>query len=728
VVPHKVFLPVAGSLLTLALSLGLLVTRVSTPLAVTGTVVATGLAVLLGERLVHVADSLSHLTLDAKSLAFRLVAVAVVGDGTVAVTLEIVGLTELPRALLWQLGLTAAQVVVAVIADEYLSRVRPRLRQVSWERRQVRERDQAVARRDAEIEVGAGEALVKRESVTPAPTESHDIRVMRLALKKVKLGWLVILDRRPLSDARGLFGIQFDVQITAEAMSHKGRRTLPTEAAEPIAVALSELLNQVIERRWVGIQRLPRAGGYAITVTTQDVMARVYPFEDELEWASVQDLVLIGYGLDAQPVYLLLRQHGQFLGKSRSGKSSLINCVLAYLTRCRDAVVWICGTEKLYDMLAGWLEIYLDEDEEMPFDWVMAGPQDTAECLAALMRVARYRQSLRLSQRLNLPDIICVLDEASFALRNTTITAEFDGRDLTMSTLCGMITQGAGSAGCWLEYSTQRDTNDQLGPAGGDIQAQTGFTAAFGSQDNLSLGRQLGDFKLPPPAHKGEFYLKNDAAEAPYPVLTKGRYLQEDDPSKPRLHDGLTVSSVSWSRRSFKVHLDEGSARAAGELYVARPTRVTERFLDYLASPTSVAAPLDIVGARRAVAPAPALDAVDADAADLAQRMGFDFASLPGAQKEAYREVVRELQTATEPRADPAQAASSGPPRSGRAEQVEWVLREAGTPLTSREILDELRSVGVEVKSEGSVHNLLGRLVSDGVIVKVNGRFQLPDW
>jgi hypothetical protein len=728
VVPHKVFLPVAGSLATLALSLTLLVTRISTPLAIMIIVIVGGLVILLGERLVHVADSLVHLTLDAKSLAFRLVAAAVVGNGTVAVILELEGLSALPRALLWQLGLAAVQVLVAVIADAYLSRVRPRLRQVTLERRRTRERSQVAVQRAAELEVGAGEALVKRESTTPDVAESHDIQVMRFALKKVKLGWVVILDRRHLSDARGLFGIQFDVQITAEAMSHKGRRTLPTEAAEPIAVALSELLNQVIETRWVGIQRLPRAGGYTITVTTQDVMARVYPFEDELEWASVRDPALIGYGLDAQPVHLLLRQHGQFLGKSRSGKSSLINCALAYLTRCRDAVVWICGTEKLYDMLAGWLEVYLDQDEEMPFDWVMAGPQDTAECLAALMRVARYRQSLRLSQRMNLPDIVCVLDEASFALRNTTITAEFDGRDLPMSSLCGMITQGAGSAGGWLAYATQRDTNDQLGPAGGDIQAQTGYTAAFGSQDNLSIGRQLGDFKLPPPAHKGEFYLKNDAAEQPYPILTKGRYLQEDDPSKPRLHDGLTVSSVSWSRRAFKIHLDEGSQRAAGELYLARPTRVTERFLDYLASPTTVTAPLDIVGARRAAAPTPKLDAVDADAADLARRMGFDFAALPGAQREAYREVVRELREADEslPALTPAPPRST--PGTSRKEQVEWVLREVGTPLTSREILDELRSAGVEVRSEGSVHNLLGKLVSDGVIVKVNGRFQLPDW
>lgn len=705
-IPHKVFVPVAGSLATLALSLICLVTRVSSGLVIAGMIFVTLVTLFVAERLVYVSDALVKLTVDARSIAFRLVAAAILADGALAVTLEVAGLGALPLALLGQLTSTVLQILIAALADAYLSRLRPRLRQRSLETQRARA---------AAVERRAETALTVREGPPSADTESHDRQVMRLALQRVKLGWLEIRGDEPLRDVRGFFGIRFEVQITANAMSNKNRRTLPTEAAEPIAVALSELLNQAIETRWVGISRMRRAGGYLITVTTKDVMERVYEFEDEPGWASVRDPALIGYGLDARPVHLLLRQHGQFLGKTRSGKSSLINVVLAYLTRCRDVVVWICGTEKLYDMLAGWLEVYLDRDEDMPFDWIMAGPSDTAECLAALMRVARYRQSLRLSQRVDLPDIVCVLDEASFALRNTTVTAMFDDRDLTMSALCGMITQGAGSAGCWLEYSTQRDTNDQLGPAGGDIQAQMGFTAAFGSQDNLSLGRQLGDFKLPPPVHKGEFYLKNDAGEQPYPTLTKGQYIQEPDPSKPRLHDGLTVSDVSWSRRAFKTHLDEGSQHAAGPAYLARPTRVTERFLDYLASPTTVTAPVSYGKLRGTVTDAPPWDTVDEDAADLARRMGLDFHALPGAQKEAYREVIRELSEADAAPAEPAPPVDR-PPTGNLTEQVTWVLRNAGRSLTLRDVLDGMRAVGLEVRSEGSVRNLLRKLVDDGVV------------
>lgn len=715
-IPHKVFLPVVGAAATLALSLVLLLAAVATVWATVIIIAVTLLAVLLADRLVHVADAFLDWTLDARSIAFRLVAAAIVANGALATALAIAGLSAVPLALLGLTALVSLQVLGGLVADAYLSRVRPRLRAraVELERR-------AAPRDETRV-------LTEVADAADDPAESHDVRVMRLALRRVKLGWLVIRGSEPLTDGAAPFGIRFEVQITAEAMANPKRRTLPTEVAEPIAVALSELLNQELETRNVGVQRLRRSGGYTITVTTEDVMARIYPFVDEPTWASIRDPALVGYGLDAKPIYLLLRQHGQFLGKTRSGKSSLINCVLAYLTRCRDAVVWVCGTEKLYDMLAGWLEVYLDADEEMPLNWVMAGPDDTAEMLAALMRVARYRQSLRLHERVNLPDVVLVLDEASFALRNTTVTAEFDGREHTMSALCGMITQGAGSAGCWLEYSTQRDTNDQLGPAGGDIQAQTGFTAAFGTQDNLSLGRQLGDFKLPPPAHKGEFYLKDDAGE-PYPTLTKGRYAQEDDPSKPRVHDGPRVSEVAWERRRFRVELDAGSQRAAGDAYRLRPTRVTERFLSYLASPTSVAAPWNHGGSdadpeRREIDGAVATltrvpDAVEREAIDLARHLGEDYSTLPPAQREAYRNVVAELLTVDD---------GPAPPAGGSlTEQVTYVLRRADRGLTSREIVDGMRAAGLEPRSEGSVRNLLGKLTEDGVLARDDRTFTLVE-
>jgi len=703
-IPYKVFLPVLGALSTFVVALISLLFPIPVALSIAGMVFLAFIIIVATERLVHVVDVFVNWTIDTRAVVFRLIMAAIVADLAVAISLAIAGLSALPLGLLALLAVTGVQVLAGALLDPYLGRLRPRLQKVRQERTQA-----VSAGRVVDL---APHVLEAFDGPLPAVTESHDVMVMRLALKRIKRGWIEVVESEPLRDEDGvLFGIRFKVRIPARALAQKNR-TLSTEDSEPIAVALSELLNKELETRWVAIQKMKLSGRYTITVTIQDIMARLYPFVDELEWADVRKPMLIGYGLDAKPVHLSLRQHGQYIGKTRSGKTSLIHNVLAYLTRCENAVVWICGTEKLYDLLAGWLEIYLDTGEEMPFDFICVGPEDSAECLAALMRVARYRQSLRLHERVGLPDIVCIIEEAMYTLRNTTVTAEYDGQQHHSSALLGMNMQGAGSAGCFAKYLTQRDTIDQLGPMGGDIQAQTGYAVAFNSQDTLSLGRQLGDYKLAPPENKGEFYLKDDEG-TPFPVLVKGRYIQEDDPSKPRLHNGLTLSQVSWSRRKFKTYLDEGSQRAAGKLYARRHTTVTMEFLDYLRKNKK---PMTVVDSR----PVEKKIDLDAEARRLAADMGLDFDTISDIQQEAFREVAKELNTDIPD--DELEELKDLAPPTGRADQIVWVLRRANRPLTSAEIMDALKTAGVVIKNENAVYNLLGQLVSKNVLAKDEDR------
>lgn len=731
-IPYKVFYPLAGALSTFALGVILIMAKVPLWGAIGGTVALALLTIALTERLVHVADVFINWSVDARTIAFRLIAVATLADAATVVMFVVYGLAAIPAVLLYLLLLAAFQVLVAFVAESYLARIRPRL----VEARKVRELELRKARETREITLRGTSALERYGNNDEEPEEDQNVLKMRKALKSIGLGWLIIKNPQHLNDGKANFGIRFDAQITAKAISSSKNRTFGVEHGEAIAVALSEMLGQELETRWIGIQKLKRAGGYSITVTIEDVMARIYPFEDVLEWADIQEPAPIGFGLDAKMATLLLRQHGQFIGMTRSGKSSLINCVIAYLTRCRNAVVWFCGTEKLYDILAEWLEVYEDKDEDMPFDWIMSGPQDTAEMLAALMRVGRYRQSLKKSLREGMPDIVCILDEAMFALSNTKVTAHFDGQDMMMSALARNITQGIGSAGCHLVLSTQRDTNDQYGPYGGDIAAQMGYTAAFGTQDGLSVGRLLGDFKLPPPEHKGEFLLKDNAGGRFYPERLKGQYVQEIDPGKPKLHNGATVAEVSWSRRKFPRKLDVGSQRSAGQTYLNRPTRVTEEFLNYLRNPSGNAAP-------KGSADTPTVDEfidhlMDAgraenaelieDAVELAKGMGLDYHTLPEADKEAFRIAAAEIGKDDDGE-DEKKVEPEAPSGLTRADQVVWVLRQAGHALSSADILNAIKSAGFEVKNDGSVYNLLGKLVTDGILTKNEDRlFGLPGW
>lgn len=711
-IPYKVFLPIIGAVTAFVVDFVLLIVGVSPGWAVAGIIFIAFVTTAATGHLIHIVDVFLEWSTDARTIAFRLIVAAILSDAVVAIVVAIQGFSALPEGLLWLVGVTVVQMLASSIADTYLGRLHPR----ALRERQRRAEAQEATSTDLDLR---GVALVRDEKAPNAPENSHDVLIMRMALKKVKLGWLLVRNPEPLHDGKEFFGISFDIQITAEAMSNSKRRSLSVDSAEPIAVALSELLGKDLETRWIGIQKLARSGGYSITVTTQDVMARLYPFVDEDDWADINEPMLLGYGLNAKEVMLLLQKHGQFLGKTRSGKTSLINCVLAYVTRCKNAVVWVCGTMKLYDMLAAWLEIYLNTGVEMPFDLVACGPKDTAECLAALLRIGRYRQSLPLDEREGLPDIICILDEASFALRNTTIAIEIDGRKMTMSATCGDITQGVGSAGCWLKLSTQRDTNDQYGPSGGDIQAQMGYTASFATQDGLSIGRQLGDFKLPPPKHKGEFYLKDDDG-AEYPIIVKGRYIQENDRKRPVLHDGITVKELSWSRQKFKTYLDEGSQRAAGDFYANRHTLVTQEFLDYLRRKPEVGASTDASsgGVSEGVE-------FEAEAIELAEQMGMNYHDMPDAQQEAYRIAAEEMRKDVP---DIPDVKPNMPVNGPLVDQVLWTIRRTAKPITSREIIDGMRDAGFEVKSEGSVHNLLGKLVGEKVLIKdVDRLFRLAE-
>lgn len=616
---------------------------------------------------------------------------------------------------------------------------------------------------------------------------SHDEQVMMAALAKAGLGWLVMVGGAPIRDAERMFGVAFQVRVPASRLASDGpgKAVVPPDAAEPIAIALSEQLGVELESRFVGVRKLPAAGLYSITTVIEDVMGRLYPYHDERIQRRISDPAVCGYGIDTKPVKLLLTQHGQHIGKTRSGKTSLIHTLLAFMTACANneidldnCVIWICGTEKLYDLVAAWLEIYLNTDFDPPFDWVARGPEDTLAMLIALMNVARYRQGVPMAQR-RWPTIICILDEASFAFRNKTVMDVYDGQPVTMSDMGGNIGQGAGSANCFVHYATQRDTNDQLGDRGGDISAQAGFTSAFQISDQATIGRLMGDYRLPMPRQKGEFWLNGGGEEGEEgPQLVKAAYIQEVDPTKRRLHNGATIADVSWSRRHFRRPLDAGSARAAGPVYAARFRRVTQEFLAYTGG--GAVELLDTADTRRPeplnvaeVLEAAAAGGVDVEGMSPFEQRGFvdTIAAEFGTLAEFRRFLAdpvnytgaadEQVQDAVPPDAvrdevpvspitgrpvviDPSGArtdwtgqgekpatAGARPANAAKSTRTDLILTVLGThsvPMTSTELIAALRGLGDPVDSDIALYNLLRKLIDSGRLTKdEKGRYGLPN-
>lgn len=709
--PKKVLLPVVAScgtvalgVVTLAFHVGLLWSTLIPLLVLLG-------AGALARRIIHGSYTFEDWPEKGREFAFFLVST----DGVVLaaddIWLQYQGLSWFPLFVMSLLGWTVVQVGVAAAVDYYYTHINHRL----MERRQAKM-----------VQVEALRVERGLPALTDGPRRTKaEVQVQR-ALNAVGLSYMEVCGgfQELIDQATGeMFGAVFHLERSLE----ESDKDLNMKHANKIAQALGRELGVPLETRWIKTRELPQAGHYTLTVTTRDLMGAIYPYVNTLEWADINKPAPIGFGIDANPIGLHLKQHGRFIGKTRGGKTMLIHCALAYLTRCRNVVVWVAGVQKVYDLLAPWLEPYLNTGVTPPIDFVRRGPEHTAAALLAFLRIFRYRQSLRLKDREGLPDIVFILDEAMNALTNKTIKLEFDGTEYTMSEIVRIIMQGGASAGCFLYFATQRDVNDQLGDCGGDIAAQVGFTVAFGTSDTQSIGRMTGAYDLPAPVHKGECYVIDDCGEG-VPVLTKTTYIQEDDPSKPVLHDGATISEVALSRAQFPREMDEGSAKAAGEDYLNRPRLVTEELLDYLtgandggsASGVQVGAPkpLPSGGPRTALE----LEACTTMAQRMAQSLGEDWSTLDDQLRQDLIELVYEQAEAAEAaEAKGAPVATLARPRN-REDRVLDVLAQAGEPLTVRRIGELLIEAGDTFGANDSgdqvVRNSVGKLAKTGQVVK----------
>lgn len=373
-------------------------------------------------------------------------------------------------------------------------------------------------------------------------------------------------------------GTRFKIRIPADKDFELG----PAQA-ERLANALSRRLRKPLSTDWVEIAKDPdrEAGVRWITVVDRDMMAKVRPFVDSREWTSIRTPMMAGYQIDGRKYHLPLTQHGRVIGGTQNGKSSFIHNIIAHVTRCNDAVrPWVCGTQKLIDLVGDWIAPYEGTDLRIPFDWVASGPRDTAEMLAAAMRIGRARQSIPPHKRPKFPAIVVILDEARFALTHPLARANLNGRSMSAAEIAQDIVTGITSAGVYLVIASQRDTNDQAGDFGGTTMAQMGYSAMFRINDKDVTYRMYGDSQLPVPRHKGQCLL--DPGNGDFPIGIKVAYMQKSDPNEERLHNGATISDVARARQNFGVELDDFSAQQAGEAYARRFTRMTPEFEAYL--------------------------------------------------------------------------------------------------------------------------------------------------
>lgn len=701
---------------------------------VVGAVVTGAGAVLVGRHEAHEHPLFRQWRLDSKRRIVQLL-----GTGAGAHVLWVLAFQQRPEAwpawLAALLAVSGAEVGIAA-GFEYLVR-----------------REQRKAEMDAADQRESRRPVVPEQQVEPSgleelPPEETDeeyAKVLRLGqaiFRRAQLGAVEIDGWTALGES----GVSFETQIPdmASQSNHKKSQVTAlstTEHGEALAIAARRQLGRTIESSWVQIYKQRAAGAYTVSVLTRDALADVHPYYDNPNpngsAPSFKDPCDIGWRADQQQVFIRLDQNGFCTGKSQSGKSSFEHRKIARQTECYDAVQWVGGMSKVYDLVADWIEPYEETGRKIPINWIAYGPRDTAEMLAAGLRIARDRQNQRKSERTGWKAIKINLDECSDVFASDSGSwAKLDGKRRHASDLCAELSKTGKSGWVYLDRDTQYGVQNEGGTHGGMIQATTDITVAFATNEPHDIGRAVGDYKTAQPPHQGCYWIKRSAVDAP--ELAKSEYLQESDPSKPRLHDGPTIREIAWARRDCDNELDERAQQAAGPAYHRRHQYMNAAMMGYL-RPGSEGEDAE---AKVAAQQAPQSPSVDEPVVELDDPNGLtedeDDPTPEGAGREEARAMlagipgVAEMLSGT---SEPAAEVESEPaaddsvvemPQQSRAERIVEIAQHAQEPLTRGEFVTALRDGGDE-PSEQVVQNALGKLVKCGRLVRDEGTYMVPE-
>lgn len=466
-------------------------------------------------------------------------------------------------------------------------------------------------------------------------------------------------------------------ELTGEDVSKV--RPLQLGDEEDLATAVEECMNVAMETRWVRIQSTPRPNRVRVTVALEDILSKAHPYELNNDMLPRGSHLKLGAQIHGEPAMLNPYQHGVICGATKSGKTSLVNVMIAELTRLPGRV-WLCGAEKVYDIAGQWLDPHLGTGDRLPLDWVVEGQKDTLAMMAEGFSEARWRQNLPHADRLNLDPLWIIIEEAPRVLRDRRARITFEGTEYSTSSFAGHATRSTNSASVHWIFLAQEYDNPMFGDDAASIKENCGYTILMKSKsgDERSRAFGKGGASLPNLYKPGEFYIQDGAD--PYPA--KARYIQETDVRLTKLHEGATVTDVSRARSALVTARSGGRTAPGTKMYRDRPQTMTLEYHNYL----------------RAVGPAPftrpALEIAEYDAAaDVAATIAQIRADLEGPQLHLV---------------------DDEPKQPGPRQQIADLVQGAGREMSRSEILGALENV-----SESSIDNHLAALVRQGRLARV---------
>jgi S-DNA-T family DNA segregation ATPase FtsK/SpoIIIE len=273
---------------------------------------------------------------------------------------------------------------------------------------------------------------------------------------------------------------QADVRVL-DLKEERSGRVLKLALPESGAVTLAGL-KSVASRFEVTLRAQPGAvefttgahsGEVIMRVREKYVLNEVRKLPPELRATTVRDPFAIGVQEDGSTLKISLRElHMLMIGTTGSGKSNLINVIIAQLASCVDTVIWVI------DMKGGrtvrpWLQAWSEGNTEAPaLDWVATTREEAAMMMQAFLHVLDVRMNSQLggskiTPSASTPQIVLICDETADLLGYNRGRRSQVGEEGTTNTQflewAETIVQKARSEACSSIWSAQRGTNDMVG-------------------------------------------------------------------------------------------------------------------------------------------------------------------------------------------------------------------------------------------------------------------------
>jgi S-DNA-T family DNA segregation ATPase FtsK/SpoIIIE len=234
-------------------------------------------------------------------------------------------------------------------------------------------------------------------------------------------------------------------------------------------------------------ERGDQAHKVILHVTERDVLADIVPFPADRDPLSIGGPVPLGLFEDGQVCAVTLREVATLIvGLRGSGKSNLLNVLLAQLARCPDVLIFAIDL-KGGRMAAPWVEPWLAGRSPRPVvDWLATDREEAERMLRALIRAVEARSRSgsggeKITPSPQQPAILLVCDEIAVILGIGTGGPRNPLEGVTNATLASLANQlvmTGRSEAIDLIMATQRGTVTMTGSA--DLKSQCAVRIGLG--------------------------------------------------------------------------------------------------------------------------------------------------------------------------------------------------------------------------------------------------------